>query len=164
MRYAVAQPSTAIHVVTSVYFALTIAMAVAMFFMPAMGFVVVALALVGAFCYLTTPVAYEVNNGRLRVVTHLWSTDFGNIRMCEKLEGTISPFTIRVFGNGGVFGGTGFYWSQRDGLYQAYLTTARWKDMLMLDTARRRLLISPEEPDAFVEACASSPEAEPIAS
>jgi hypothetical protein len=156
MRYEVAPTSRAIRVITICFFVVTIGFAIAGLRVPVMIVPVFVCALIGAFCYLTVPVAYEIEGDRLTVFTHLGCKNFGSISSCRRLERRISLLTLRVFGNGGVFGGTGYYWNSREGFFQAYVTTARWTDMVMVGTALRKVLLSPADPDAFVAACEAS--------
>jgi hypothetical protein len=135
------------------YCVITVGLALAMLFKPVLGLVAGLLAITGLVCYVTVPVAYEIDGDRLRVVTRLGSKDFGAISRCTRLSQRISRLTLRVFGNGGVFAGTGFYWNPIDGLFQAYVTTTAWSEWMMVETARRKVLLSPAEPDAFVAAC-----------
>jgi hypothetical protein len=113
------------------------------------------LALISFVCYLTAPVSYELTDNRLTVFTHLGSRDFGPVLRCAPVEGSIW-WGVRVFGNGGMFAGTGYYWTPRYGFFQAYVTTARRSEMVMVDTPTRRVLISPENADEFIASCAAA--------
>ncbi|HXZ86218.1 MAG TPA: PH domain-containing protein, partial [Myxococcota bacterium] len=58
--------------------------------------------------------------------------------------------SMRLFGNGGLFSFTGLFQSRTLGRYRAFVTDpAR---AVVLRTARRVVIVSPAEPQAFVEA------------
>jgi hypothetical protein len=59
---------------------------------------------------------------------------------------------IRLFGNGGLFAGQGFFWNRMFGLFRAYVTSARPADLVLVETTNRKILISPRDPQAFVTA------------
>jgi hypothetical protein len=109
--------------------------------------------LISTLCYLSAPIGYELEGGRLTVFTHLGRTQYGPIVGCSRVPRNIF-WGLRLFGNGGVFAGTGFYWSPSIGVYRAYVTSARRADMLMIETPDRNVLISPEDPESFIASCA----------
>ena len=155
-----ARMSWGIAIVTSFVIGLTAACAVGAFSSPGMGFAAAGLVLILAFCYLSRPLSYELDGDRLTVVTHLGSRTFEPVVDCAPAE--LSALRgIRLFGNGGVFAGTGFYWTRRYGVFRGYVTSSRRQDMLMVQTPTQRVLITPEDPPAFLDACASARHAGP---
>jgi hypothetical protein len=151
-----ARMSWGIAIVTSFVIGLTVACAVSAFSEPGMGFAALGLMLVLVFCYLTTPVGYELDGNRLTVFTHLGSRTFEPVVGCAPAElGALSG--VRLFGNGGVFAGTGFYWNRRYGVFRGYVTSSRRQDMLMVQTPTQRVVITPADPLAFLGACACAP-------
>ena len=64
---------------------------------------------------------------------------------------------VRV-GAGGLWGGFGWLWTQRRGIVQMYIS--RTHDFVWIECANGRpWLITPEDPDAFVRALSSAPNA-----
>ena len=108
------------------------------------------LGLVAFLCYLFAPVAYEVSDGRLTVVFHAGRKCFGPVVSCSRIAERL-PFTIRLFGNGGLFAGSGIFWNRRYGIFRAYVTSARPQDAVLVQTANHKVVITPEDPQAFVE-------------
>jgi hypothetical protein len=60
-------------------------------------------------------------------------------------------FGMRVFGAGGVFGGFGWFWSRRVGLFHAYATRNDGLVLIRLASARP-LIVTPARPEEFVQA------------
>lgn len=104
------------------------------------------------FCFLTAPVAYELDGGVLTVVRRAGRKSFSPVVACGRVESKPS-LTLRLWGNGGVFAGTGIYWNRAWGVFRAYVTAGAAADFVMVQTQDKKLLISPEDPAAFVEAC-----------
>ncbi len=61
------------------------------------------------------------------------------------------PFTVRLWGNGGVFAGTGIFWNKRYGVFRMYVTNARQKDFVVVETENQIVIISPENPQVFID-------------
>ena len=57
--------------------------------------------------------------------------------------------SIRTFGNGGLFSFTGRYYSKTLGHYRAFVND--WKKTVVLRFEKRTILVSPDDPAAFVE-------------
>jgi len=109
-----------------------------------------------AACYATAPVAYHLSGDRLTVFTHVGRREFGPVVKVQRVGRNIW-WGIRLFGNGGLFAGTGFFWSRGYGLFRAYVTSARRTDMLMVETPGRKVLITPQDPDAFLATATPAP-------
>jgi len=61
------------------------------------------------------------------------------------------PFTIRLWGNGGVFAGTGIFWNKLYGVFRMYITHAKQSEFVVVETERQIIVISPENPKIFIE-------------
>ena len=155
MTQSAAPMSLAIKIVTGFVLAATIACIVGSLHTPALAVGATILMLVSVICYLTAPTGYELTDGRLRVFTHIGSRVFGPVTGCSRVQASLL-WGLRLFGNGGLFAGTGFYWSPRLGVYRAYVTSARRPDMLLIQTPSRNVLITPEDPEAFLASCANA--------
>ncbi len=152
MNYPAARTSLSIRIVTGLVLALTAGFCVASWFDRPLLIASLGLGVVVLLCYLSAPVAYEVTEGRFTVRLRAGRKCFGELRACHRLTSRI-PFTIRLFGNGGVFAGTGLYWNRPYGVFRAYATSARTADAVLVETARGRVLITPADPTAFVATC-----------
>ena len=62
--------------------------------------------------------------------------------------------SIRLFGNGGVFCFIGYYRNAILGNYRAYVTD--YAKSVILEFGGRKILVSPDDPEAFVEALRES--------
>jgi hypothetical protein len=156
MTQGTARMSRAVKVTTVAVLVGTAICAVAALYIPPLAYAATVLMLVSVFCYLTAPVGYELEGGRLTVFTHIGRTVFAPVVGCSRVDRTIY-WGVRLFGNGGLFGGTGFFWNPRFGVFRAYVTSARSSDMLMVDTPGRKVLITPEDPETFIASCARDP-------
>jgi hypothetical protein len=58
--------------------------------------------------------------------------------------------SLRLFASGGLFGFFGVFWSHRLGMFRAYCTAPKRSALLKL--RQRTVVISPENPEAFVVA------------
>ncbi len=104
-----------------------------------------------AVCYfLWTPVSYELSNGELRVAFRIGRKRYGPVARCTRVESPLG-FTLRLFGNGGLFAGSGIFWNRRWGVFRAYVTTDKPVTLVLVETEKTKILISPEDPRQFVE-------------
>jgi hypothetical protein len=106
---------------------------------------------VSFFCYLYAPVAYELRSDRLIVRFRRGEQEFSPVRQCSTLTERL-PFGLRLWGNGGLFAVTGIFWNRALGVFRAYVTSCRYQDMVLVETATRKVIISPQHPDEFVRA------------
>lgn len=100
-------------------------------------------------CYLRAPVGYDVSYGRLTVVFHMGSKQFGRITRCDRVSRSVG-FTLRLWGNGGLFAGTGIFWNRKWGIFRAYVTTSSRDNLLLILTQTHKVLISPDDPDELI--------------
>ena len=107
------------------------------------------------FCYLYAPIAYELTGDQLTVQFRLGQKVFQAVTGCSTLSAR-PPMGLRLWGNGGLFAATGIFWNQAYGVYRAYVTSARYRDYVLVETRTQKVLISPENPAEFVKAWASS--------
>jgi len=88
--------------------------------------------------------------GCLTVVHYAGRSCFGQILGCARI-GERMPLTIRLFGNGGLFAGTGIFWNRRNGIFHAHVTSARRQDAVLVQAKKNTVLLKPEDPQAFME-------------
>jgi len=147
-----ARTSLSIRIVTSVVLTIVAALCIAAMREPRLLAAAAVLAGISLLCYLLAPVGYDVADGILTVRLRLGKRRFGPIIRCSRVTQRVS-FSIRLFGNGGLFAGTGIFWNRSYGVYRAYVTSARLADLVLVETAERRILVSPMDPAEFVGSC-----------
>lgn len=102
-------------------------------------------------CALFTVRGYELAGGELLVHRLLWPTriSLDGLRSVahdpEAVRGS-----LRLFGNGGLFSFSGWFRNKPLGVYRAYVTDHR--RIVVLTWDQRRIVVSPEPPERFVEA------------
>ena len=160
MTQASAPMSPAIKFVTGLVLVMIVALLLAAGKVGVMLFASAVLAAVAFFCYLYAPVAYELTGDQLTVRFRLGQKVFQAVTGCETLTAR-PPRGVRLWGNGGLFAATGIFWNKAYGVFRAYLTSARYQDYVLVETLTQKVLISPENPVAFVRDWASSAPAAP---
>jgi len=102
---------------------------------------------------LFTVRGYAIGDGRLHV-RRLLGTDsisLDGLRSAERAPGVMKR-GLRICGNGGLFSFTGYYHNQELGAYRAWVM--HLDRAVVLRFADRVRVISPGEPEAFLEALA----------
>lgn len=162
MTQASAPMSTAIKVITGLVLVMTAVMLIAG--MKVWGLLLggAILAAVAMFCYLRAPMAYELAGDQLTVRFRMGRKVFPAVTGCATLYAR-PPMGVRLWGNGGLFAATGIFWNPAYGVYRAYVTSARFQDYVLVSTRTQKVLISPENPEDFVQAWASAARAAPAA-
>lgn len=94
---------------------------------------------------------YRIDGDTLLVLRPLWGTGFTlhDLQSAE-IDPDAMAGSLRVCGNGGLFSITGWYWNRRLGLYRAFVTTP--SHAVVLRFPRRVLVVTPDDPEAFVAA------------
>ena len=103
-------------------------------------------------CYLYAPVGYELSGDRLIVRFRRGEKEFGPVVGCS-LVAAYPSWSLRLWGNGGLFAGTGIFWNRAWGVFRTYVTSARPQDMVLVETQTGKILISPRAPEEFVKGC-----------
>ncbi len=93
---------------------------------------------------------YSILGNSLRIRRLMWYTDI-DISMLQSVEYDPKAMTgsIRTFGNGGLFSFSGSYKSGKLGSFKAYVTD--FKNCVTLKTSGLTFVVSPENPELFVE-------------
>jgi len=99
---------------------------------------------------LFTVRGYSISENTFRVRRLLWYTDV-DISMLQSVEYNPKAMTgsLRTFGNGGLFSFSGSYKSGKLGSFKAYVTD--FKKCVIIIAAGQTLVVSPENPELFVE-------------
>ena len=152
MKQPAAPTCLAIKIVTGCVLALNAGLYVAALYRPVFPWAGLFLSVVVLGCYLFwTPVQYERTGDELIVSFRIGHLRYRPVVKCSKLEGRLG-FGIRLLGNGGLFAGSGIFWSRKFGVFRAYVTTSKPDTMVMVETAKTKILISPVDPPAWLAA------------
>jgi len=104
--------------------------------------------LVGSLLFMVT--GYEVEGAELYVKRLLSSTRISLEGLGRVwIEPAVCKGTIRVFGNGGLFSFSGWFYSRRLGRYRLFATNLSRSVVLVLPA--RVVVITPAEPKAIIE-------------
>ncbi len=150
MKQPTASTSRAITVVTGCVLAFNVGLYVGAFYHPVLlaGGLVVSVIVLG--CYLFwTPVEYELTGDELIVSFRVGRVRYRPVVKCSKLEGRLG-FGLRLCGNGGLFAGSGIFWSRRLGVFRAYVTASKPEDAVLVETTKTKILISPADPHLWL--------------
>jgi hypothetical protein len=146
-----APPCWSIKIVTGLVLLLAAGLGIAAFREPSLMPIVLILLFSVGIAYLLSPVGYEVAHGVLTVERRWGNKEFGPVVRCSIPEERPRSITLRLWGNGGLFSGTGIFWNRRWGIFRAYVTRTRHDELVLVETMDgRKVLISPEDPAAFV--------------
>jgi len=150
MRQNVAPTSLSIKVVTWLILTLTGGMLTGAFFIPALLWGGIFLVLIDVLCYLSAPIAYELNGDQLSVISRANRKKFGPVLNCSLIEEEKPTFSIRLWGNGGLFAGTGIFWNKKYGVFRAYVSTGDRSKLILINTLESKVIITPENPKDFI--------------
>ncbi len=108
-----------------------------------------ALVLVGSLPFIVR--GYTITNGTLHVHRLLWVTKIPltGLQSAEIIPDSLCG-SLRTCGNGGLYSYTGRYWNKRLGHYRAFVND--WKRPVVLRWPNKTIVLSCEEPEAFVSA------------
>jgi len=102
-------------------------------------------------CWIYAPKSYEIVENDLIIHLNAGKKVFKSLKKCSLLEQPLPFIGIRLWGNGGLFGGTGIFWNRKYGIFRAYVTSARHDDMLLIETEKHKIIISPQDKHIFLE-------------
>ncbi len=151
MQLSLAPTSTDIKVITAIVLIGFVALLVGSLFYPLMLLGAAAVGVTIIVCYLYTPVAYDVSPESLRIIFRRGKKDCGRIHRCTLLKGRM-PMTLRVWGNSGLFSGTGLFWNRKDRFFRAYVTTSKMPHLVLVDSDVGKVVLSPEHTGEFFQA------------
>ena len=113
--------------------------------LPAFGIVVISI-----ICYLFAPIGYDISARHLTIVYRRGGKNCGLITNC-RLVNERMPMTWRLWGNGGLFAGTGLFWNKKYRYFRAYVTTTKTSHYVLAETAIGKVLVTPADPELFIE-------------
>ena len=101
--------------------------------------------------YAFGPTGYSFEGRSLLVHRRAWAP--AHVPLSGLTGASISPdamrWSLRTFGNGGVFGFTGWFYNSRLGRYRAWVTDPRRAVVLEFDD--QTIVVSPRQPHLFVD-------------
>lgn len=150
MRQKTADASLSIKIVTFAVILMTLGFFIGSIYRQELLIAGALLFVISALCYLFAPVSYELSNNTLIVFSRIGKKEFSPVTNCSTITEKI-PFTIRLWGNGGMFAGTGIFWNRSYGIFRAYVTRSKQSDYVLVSTTIQRILITPEDPKSFIE-------------
>jgi hypothetical protein len=104
-----------------------------------------------AACALFTVRGYRIAGRTLLVKRLFWWTPISLEGLRDALvDPEAMRKAVRICGNGGMFSFSGWFWNKRLGRFRAYATDLR--RTIVLTFPDRRIVLSPDQPDAFVAA------------
>lgn len=105
------------------------------------------LIIVGSLLFVVR--SYAIQGGHLAIRRLLWTTVIPILGIHDAgIDPAAIKGSLRIFGNGGLFGLTGLYWNKRLGRFRLFATDP--KKAVVLRLHDRIVVISPEEPEAFL--------------
>lgn len=150
MKQNTAPTCLSIKIITLSVLILILGMFFCAFFEPGLLWAGFVLTIIVLLCYLFAPIAYEFNGSQLVIVTRINKKIFGPVLKCSTIHEEKPSFGLRLWGNGGLFAGTGIFWNKKYGIFKAYVTTGERKHLILVETPTIKVLITPENPDQFV--------------
>ena len=105
--------------------------------------------LVGALPFVVR--GYEIREGALLVRRLCWNTriELKGLQLVQ-FEPEVLKGSMKTCGNGGLYSFTGWFWSRRLRTYSMYVTDLTRP--VVLTFTDRRIVVSPDQPEAFVRA------------
>jgi len=98
---------------------------------------------------------YTVTPDSILIHRLLWATRLSRSSLeSARFEPRAMRGSLRLFGNGGLFSFTGYFYSRLLGRYRAFVTDPQ--RTIVLCFRRGTVVISPDDPAAFVDAIAAS--------
>jgi len=151
MKHYKAPWSTSLVVVTSIFTVLLVGITIgAVFFgrgVVTWGGLLPLAIVIG--CVPFTICGYTVTPDAILVHRLFWTT---RLPLSGLESATFEPYvmrwSLRTFGNGGLFSITGFYYNRALGAYRAFVTDQH--QTVVLRYSRRRVVVSPSPPEEFV--------------
>lgn len=107
------------------------------------------LALVGSALFIVR--GFTIADGKLHVHRLFWVTQVDlHLLLSAEVNSEALRGGYRTCGNGGLYGYTGRYWSKTLGHYRAFVND--WKRPVVLRWPHKTIVLSCDDPEAFVSA------------
>jgi transcriptional regulator with XRE-family HTH domain len=105
-------------------------------------------------CLLFSVTGYELENGVLVIQRLFWKTRVPLAGGTARALPRAMKGSLRLFGCGGLFSFTGLFTSRTLGRYRAWVSDS--ERTVVIETGGRKLVVSPDMPEQFVEAYAAT--------
>jgi Na+-driven multidrug efflux pump len=115
-------------------------------------FLGVTLAVLFVFTFLLSPTRYIIENKKLTIKTRIkdFTYNLEHLKKSGAITKSEMGFLIRVFGNGGIFGYTGFFTSKVFGRMQFWVTNS--SKLILLELANnKKVVLSPDDTEGFLK-------------
>ena len=100
--------------------------------------------------------SYTITDDAILIRRLFWNTRLERrLLVSAEIAPKVMNKSLRACGNGGGFSFTGWYWNRQLGLYRAFVTDLN--RTVVLKFRLRNIVVSPENPAAFVEDLGFSP-------
>ena len=149
MRHPVAPIDLTVKTISSIVLVLTAGFWLASSFIHLALIPAAFLTVITLYCYLRAPVSYELCGDGLTILFRVGSKRFGPVVRASPVEKSIDR-SIRLWGNGGLFAGTGIFWNGTWGIFRAYVTNSKPEGRVIVETKTGKVLVSPENPEDFI--------------
>lgn len=150
MKQHVAPTGLSIKIVTGFILLLILAMFIGSIYEPVLVWPALFLSFIVLMCYLYAPVSYILEDNQLIVVRRINSRAFSPVIKCTSIEHDKPSFVLRLWGNGGLFSGSGIFWNRKYGVFRAYVTTGKRSYLVLVETPGGKVIITPENPAQFL--------------
>ena len=150
MKHKAAKRDLSVKIVTAVVIIIALGFIIASFYLKVLVVAALIMLVVIVVCYLYAPTAFEIIGNKLVVYRNYGMAEFAGVNDCRSIDDKV-PFTIRLWGNGGVFAGTGIFWNRLYGVFRMYVTTAKQSEFVLVETEKQTVIISPENPRVFMD-------------
>jgi len=149
IKQKAAKANNAVKIVSAIVLAMAIGLVVASFYKIQFLIGALLLGIISLICYLLAPVSYELSEDKLTVFSRLSKRTISPIQSCKRITDPVK-LTLRLWGNGGLFAVTGIYWNKAYGKFRAYLTSTKTEDVVLIETDKLKIVISPENVDELI--------------
>ena len=119
MKQNVAPICLSIKIITFLILLITIGLFIGALFEPRLLWAGSVFAIIVVLCYLSAPIAYELNGDQLAIITRSCKKIFAPVQKCSFVYENKPSFGLRLWGNGGLFAGTGIFWNRKYGIFRA---------------------------------------------
>ncbi len=150
MRHDTAPTALGVKILTGAFLAVTVVLLGLSYQYGGLFLVGMVLAVISVICYVRSPVAYDISDRVLTILFRSGSKEFGPIVACNKVPAKFG-MTLRLWGNSGLFSGTGIYWNRKWGIFRAYVTTSDRAALVLVETSTHKVLVSPTDAQVFVD-------------
>jgi hypothetical protein len=103
------------------------------------------------FCWLFSVGEYVLESDGLLIKRKIFpiKIKYEEVKKVSRLDFKDIKSSVRIFGNGGLFGFYGIFRNKSIGNYRACFSN--FSDMVLIETDKKKFVISPQNPDIFID-------------